>query len=124
MAESDFGEYVQARAGGLLRLAYLMCGNPHTAEDTLSISSSRSPRQSTPMNLSRWASPAKMGYGQVVSSTTSSTVSACRSACGVVPTGVNQCWLVSAALGDFLMTLRSVRCNGRSWLSVRVGRCR
>ena len=44
--------------------------------------------------------------------------------CGVVPTGGDQCWLVSAALGDFLMTLRSLPCNGRWWLSVRVGRCR
>lgn len=33
MAESDFGEYVQARTGALLRLAYLLCGNAHTAED-------------------------------------------------------------------------------------------
>ena len=33
MAESDFGEYVEARTGALLRLAYLLCGNAHTAED-------------------------------------------------------------------------------------------
>jgi RNA polymerase sigma-70 factor (sigma-E family) len=33
VAESDFGEYVEARTGALLRLAYLLCGDPHTAED-------------------------------------------------------------------------------------------
>jgi RNA polymerase sigma-70 factor (sigma-E family) len=35
MTESDFAEYVQARTGALLRLAYLLCGNAHTAEDVV-----------------------------------------------------------------------------------------
>ncbi|HYJ70125.1 MAG TPA: SigE family RNA polymerase sigma factor [Nocardioidaceae bacterium] len=33
MAESDFTRYVEARTGSLLRLAYLLAGDAHTAED-------------------------------------------------------------------------------------------
>ena len=39
MAESDFEEYVEARTGALLRLAYLLCGNAHTAEEYMEIAS-------------------------------------------------------------------------------------
>lgn len=33
MTDSDFEKYVEARTAALLRLAYLLCGNGHTAED-------------------------------------------------------------------------------------------
>jgi RNA polymerase sigma-70 factor (sigma-E family) len=33
MTDRDFGEYVEARTAALLRFAYLLCGNGHTAED-------------------------------------------------------------------------------------------
>jgi RNA polymerase sigma-70 factor (sigma-E family) len=33
MAESDFTRYVEARTGSLLRLAYLLAGDAHAAED-------------------------------------------------------------------------------------------
>lgn len=33
MAETDFAEYVQRHTGGLLRLAYLLTGDRHLAED-------------------------------------------------------------------------------------------
>jgi RNA polymerase sigma-70 factor (sigma-E family) len=33
MTETDFEEFVSLRTDGLLRLAYLLCGDAHTAED-------------------------------------------------------------------------------------------
>jgi RNA polymerase sigma-70 factor (sigma-E family) len=33
--EAEFGEYVAARADGLVRFAYLLCGDWHRAEDTV-----------------------------------------------------------------------------------------
>jgi RNA polymerase sigma-70 factor (sigma-E family) len=33
--EAEFGEYVAARAAGLVRFAYLLCGDWHRAEDTV-----------------------------------------------------------------------------------------
>jgi RNA polymerase sigma-70 factor (sigma-E family) len=33
--EAEFGEYVAARAGGLVRFAYLLCDDWHRAEDTV-----------------------------------------------------------------------------------------
>jgi DNA-directed RNA polymerase specialized sigma24 family protein len=54
-ARLEFAEFVAARSGALIRLAYVLTGDQHTAEDLLQTALTRAAaRWARPPSWSRW----------------------------------------------------------------------